>query len=45
MKISGDIVPKNVKIVVSTFQILLDASSHRFVPIDRVALIVFVEDW
>jgi hypothetical protein len=33
-----------VKIVVSTFQILLDALSHRFVKMDLLALIVFDED-
>lgn len=38
-----DTVLKNVKIVVSTFQVLLDALSHGFVRMDSLALIVFDE--
>lgn len=33
----------NVKIVVSTYQILYDALSHSFVKLDSLALIVFDE--
>lgn len=33
----------NVKIVVSTYQILLDALNHAFVRMDSLALIVFDE--
>lgn len=33
----------NVKIVVSTYQILYDALSHAFVKLDSLALIVFDE--
>lgn len=38
-----DMVLKNVKIVVSTFQILLDALSFGLVLMDSLALIVFDE--
>jgi ERCC4-related helicase len=38
-----DAVLRNVKVVVSTFQILLDALSHGFVGMDSLALIVFDE--
>lgn len=38
-----DAVLKNVKIVVSTFQILLDALSHGFVQMESLALIIFDE--
>ncbi|KAJ0328105.1 hypothetical protein COL5a_005309 [Colletotrichum fioriniae] len=38
-----DAVLLNVRIVVSTYQILLDAMSHAFVPISRLSLIVFDE--
>ncbi|KAI1817583.1 RNase3 domain-containing protein [Poronia punctata] len=34
---------KNVRIVVSTHQVLLDAITHAFVPISRLSLIVFDE--
>lgn len=34
---------RNVRVVVSTYQVLLDAISHAFVPIDRLSLIVFDE--
>lgn len=33
----------NVRIVVSTYQVLLDALSHAFIPINSLALIVFDE--
>lgn len=33
----------NVKIVVSTYQVLYDALSHAFVKLDSLALIVFDE--
>nr|ALJ83737.1 dicer like-protein 2 [Colletotrichum lindemuthianum]ALJ83741.1 dicer like-protein 2 [Colletotrichum lindemuthianum] len=38
-----DSVLSNVRIVVSTYQILLDALSHAFVPLQRLSLIVFDE--
>ncbi|TAQ90330.1 hypothetical protein B7494_g1341 [Chlorociboria aeruginascens] len=38
-----DVVLKDVKIVVSTYQILLDALSHDFVRMESLALIVFDE--
>jgi ERCC4-related helicase len=38
-----DAVLHNVKIVVSTYQILLDALTHGFVQMKRLALIVFDE--
>ncbi|OHE97620.1 RNase3 domain-containing protein [Colletotrichum orchidophilum] len=38
-----DAVLLNVRIVVSTYQILLDALSHAFVPMSRLSLIVFDE--
>jgi len=38
-----DAVLKNVKIVVSTYQILYDALSHGFVKMESLALIVFDE--
>lgn len=38
-----DAVLKNVKIVVSTFQVLLDALSHGFVHMESLALIIFDE--
>ncbi|KAI1097702.1 hypothetical protein F4804DRAFT_326752 [Jackrogersella minutella] len=34
---------KNVRVVVSTYQILLDASNHAFVRFERLSLIVFDE--
>ncbi|KAL7624013.1 Dicer-like protein 2 [Parahypoxylon ruwenzoriense] len=34
---------KNVRIVISTYQVLLDAICHAFVSIDRLSLIVFDE--
>jgi ERCC4-related helicase len=34
---------QNVRIVVSTYQILADVLSHAFLPIDRFALIVIDE--
>lgn len=34
---------KNVRIVVSTYQVLLDAVNHAFVRMDRLSLIVFDE--
>ncbi|KAI3317473.1 RNase3 domain-containing protein [Xylariaceae sp. AK1471] len=34
---------KNVRVVVSTYQILFDAISHAFVQLDRLSLIVFDE--
>ncbi|KAI1418258.1 hypothetical protein F5Y13DRAFT_150976 [Hypoxylon sp. FL1857] len=34
---------RNVRIVVSTYQVLLDAISHAFVGLDRLSLIVFDE--
>ena len=38
-----DTVLKHVRIVVSTYQVLLDALSHGFVLMDSLALIVFDE--
>jgi hypothetical protein len=38
-----DAVLDNVKVVVSTYQILLDALSHAFVRMESLALIVFDE--
>jgi hypothetical protein len=38
-----DSVLKNVKVVVSTYQILLDALTHAFVRMEDLALIVFDE--
>ncbi|KAK1481398.1 RNase3 domain-containing protein [Colletotrichum cuscutae] len=38
-----DAVLLNVRVVVSTYQILLDALSHAFVPMSRLSLIVFDE--
>jgi superfamily II DNA/RNA helicase len=38
-----DAVLKNVKVVVSTYQILLDALTHGFVRMESLALIVFDE--
>lgn len=38
-----DAVLLNVKVVVSTYQILLDALNHAFVRIESLALIVFDE--
>lgn len=38
-----DAVLLNVRVVVSTYQILLDAMSHAFVPMSRLSLIVFDE--
>lgn len=38
-----DAVLLNVRIVVSTYQILLDALSHAFVRMERLSLIVFDE--
>ncbi|PVH89342.1 P-loop containing nucleoside triphosphate hydrolase protein [Cadophora sp. DSE1049] len=38
-----DAILKNVRIVVSTYQILLDALSNGFVPMESLALIVFDE--
>lgn len=38
-----DTVLKDVKIVVSTYQILFDALSHGFVSMENLALIVFDE--
>jgi len=38
-----DAVLMNVRIVVSTYQILLDALSHAFVPLESLALIVIDE--
>lgn len=38
-----DAVLKNIKIVVSTYQILLDALTHGFVGMDSLGLIVFDE--
>lgn len=34
---------KDVRIVVSTYQVLLDALSHAFVRMDQLALLVFDE--
>ena len=38
-----DAVLQNVKVVVSTYQILLDALSHAFVRMELISLIVFDE--
>lgn len=38
-----DAVLHNVKVVVSTYQILLDALAHAFVRMESLALIVFDE--
>jgi hypothetical protein len=38
-----DGVLKNVRVVVSTYQILLDALTHAFVKMETLALIVFDE--
>lgn len=38
-----DAVLHNVKIVVSTYQILLDALAHAFIGMDKLGLIVFDE--
>jgi ERCC4-related helicase len=38
-----DGVLRNVRVVVSTYQILLDALTHAFVKMDQLALIVFDE--
>lgn len=38
-----DLVLANVKVVVSTYQILLDALTHGFIEMERLALIVFDE--
>ena len=38
-----DAVLQNVKVVVSTYQILLDALSHAFVRMESISLIVFDE--
>lgn len=38
-----DAVLLNVRVVVSTYQILLDALTHAFVPMSRIALLVFDE--
>lgn len=35
----------NIRIVVSTYQILFDATKHGFVGIESLALIVFDEGW
>jgi hypothetical protein len=36
---------KNVKVVISTYQILLDALTHAFVRMESLALIVLDEGW
>jgi ERCC4-related helicase len=38
-----DVVLNNVKIVLSTHQVLLDALTHAFVKMDRLALLIFDE--
>lgn len=38
-----DIILRDVRIVVSTYQVLLDALCHSFVKMERLALIVFDE--
>lgn len=38
-----DIILRDVRIVVSTYQVLLDALCHSFVKMDRISLIVFDE--
>lgn len=40
-----DSVLHNVRIVLSTHQVLLDALSHAFVKMDELALLVFDEGW
>lgn len=37
------LVLKDVRIIVSTYQVLYDALAHGFVTIDRLALIIFDE--
>lgn len=34
---------KNVRVVVSTHQVLFDAVSHAFVPLSRISLLIFDE--
>lgn len=38
-----DAVLKNVRVVVSTYQILLDALTHDFVRLERIPLLIFDE--
>jgi ERCC4-related helicase len=38
-----DVVLNNVKIVLSTHQVLLDALTHAFVTMNRLALVIFDE--
>ena len=40
-----DAVLHNVKVVVSTYQIMLDVLSHAFVRMESLSLIVFDEGW